>query len=41
MSTPARAGLFVYAKDLVKLASFYEAVAGMSKLHKDGELIVL
>jgi predicted enzyme related to lactoylglutathione lyase len=41
MSGPARAGLFVYAQDLVQLASFYEAVAGMSKLHEDGELIVL
>jgi predicted enzyme related to lactoylglutathione lyase len=41
MSGPARAGLFVYAKDLARLTDFYAAIAGMSKLHETSELIVL
>ncbi|WP_455205902.1 VOC family protein [Kaarinaea lacus] len=41
MSGPARAGLFVYAKDSERLARFYESVAGMSRIHKTDELIVL
>jgi predicted enzyme related to lactoylglutathione lyase len=41
MSGPARAGLFIYAKDLERVASFYEAVVGMSRLRNDGELVVL
>lgn len=38
---PARAGLFVYATDLERLASFYEALAGMRRLHQTAELVVL
>lgn len=41
MSGPARAGLFVYAKDSEGIATFYESVAGMTRLHMSDELIVL
>jgi len=41
MSGPARAGLFLYAKDLVRLADFYEAGLGMARLHAAADLIVL
>ena len=41
MPAPARAGLFVYAKDAERVAGFYEAVAGMSRLRSSGDLIVL
>lgn len=41
MPGPARAGLFVYAKDSERLARFYEAVAGMGRLSESSELTVL
>jgi predicted enzyme related to lactoylglutathione lyase len=41
MSGPARAGLFVYALDPERMSRFYEAVAGMRRLHASDELIVL
>ncbi|MEE4298180.1 MAG: hypothetical protein V2J24_01960, partial [Pseudomonadales bacterium] len=41
MAGPARAGLFVYAKDATRTARFYEAVTGMHRLHETAELIVL
>lgn len=41
MPGPARAGLFVYAKDKERLCRFYEAVAGMARLHETPELSVL
>lgn len=41
MPGPARAGLFIYAKDLERLAAFYESVAGMARLHQTDELAVL
>jgi predicted enzyme related to lactoylglutathione lyase len=41
MPRPARAGLFIYAVDSIRIASFYEAVAGMARLHETSELIVL
>ena len=41
MSGPARAGLFVYAVETQRIASFYESVGGMSRLHETPELIVL
>lgn len=41
MPGPARAGLFVYALDLHRVARFYEAVANMSRLHETPELVVL
>jgi predicted enzyme related to lactoylglutathione lyase len=41
MTGPARAGLFIYAKDLDRVAGFYEALLGMSRLHGSAELVVL
>jgi hypothetical protein len=41
MPGPGRAGLFIYAVDSARIASFYEAVAGMTRLHETHELIVL
>jgi len=41
MSGPARAGLFLYAKDMHQLAAFYEAVLGMSRVQPSEDLIVL
>ena len=41
MSGPARAGLFIYAKDSERLARFYELVAKMNRLHARDDLIVL
>jgi len=41
MPGPARAGLFIYAVDAERIASFYAALAGMTRLHERDELIVL
>lgn len=41
MTGPARAGLFIYASDMARLARFYELVAGMSRVHESAELTVL
>jgi predicted enzyme related to lactoylglutathione lyase len=41
MPGPARAGLFIYAKDLPRLARFYAAVGGMVVRHETAEMIVL
>lgn len=41
MTGPARAGLFVYAKDIERVARFYEAVASMVRRHATDELIIL
>jgi predicted enzyme related to lactoylglutathione lyase len=41
MPGPARAGLFVYASDKERLVCFYEAIAGMVRLHETPELTVL
>src|SRR5690348_4095906 len=41
MPGPARAGLFVYAKDAERLATFYASVAGMVRLHQTDDLVVL
>jgi predicted enzyme related to lactoylglutathione lyase len=41
MPSPAKSGLFLYAKDLNRLAGFYEAVLGMSRLHASEEMTVL
>jgi predicted enzyme related to lactoylglutathione lyase len=41
MPGPARAGLFVYAKDPDRVAAFYAALGGMVELHRRDELIVL
>ena len=41
MAGPAQAGLFIYAKDVARLADFYEAVLGMSRAFATEELIVV
>ncbi|MGY4515299.1 VOC family protein [Lysobacter sp. HA18] len=41
MAGPARAGLVVYAKDLERVASFYERLLGMTRLHARDEIVVL
>ena len=41
MSGPARAGVFVYAKDLERVAAFYERLLGLRRLHARDEIIVL
>ena len=41
MSGPARAGLFIYAKDLERLASFYQTLLGMSRAQAAPGLVVL
>ena len=38
---PARAGLFLYAKDLSRLADFYQSLLGMARRHSTGEVVVL
>jgi len=41
LSGPARAGLSIYAKDKQRLASFYETILGMSRIHDSAEVTVL
>jgi predicted enzyme related to lactoylglutathione lyase len=41
MPGPARAGLFIYAKDKERIARFYEVIAGMARLHEAAEITVL
>ncbi|WP_314971803.1 VOC family protein [Comamonas testosteroni] len=41
MPGPAAAGVLIYAKDFQSLASFYEQVLGMQRLHEDEHIIVL
>lgn len=41
MAGPAQAGLFIYAKDVARLATFYEKLLGMRRLHATTELVVL
>jgi catechol 2,3-dioxygenase-like lactoylglutathione lyase family enzyme len=41
MTSPARAGVYLYAKDLARLAAFYEAVLGMQAVRHSEELAVL
>lgn len=41
MTGPARAGLFIYARELGRVAGFYESLLGMSRLHASAELVVL
>lgn len=41
MSAPALAGVFIYAKDLPRLAAFYAAVLGMRQVHADDDIAVL
>lgn len=41
MTGPARAGLFIYAKELDRVAGFYQSLLGMSRLHASADLVVL
>ncbi|MGA9333997.1 MAG: VOC family protein [Rudaea sp.] len=41
MSGPAREGVFIYAKDLARLAGFYESFLGLSRVHATSQLVVL
>ena len=41
MSGPARAGLFIYAKDKERVATFYQSVLGMNRVHETLDLVVL
>lgn len=41
MSGPAREGVFVYAKDLQRLAAFYASLLGLRRVHGDAEFVVL
>lgn len=41
MSGPAQSGLFIYAKDLGRLAHFYQSILGMARVHESAELIAL
>jgi predicted enzyme related to lactoylglutathione lyase len=41
MSAPARAGVFMYAKDPDRLASFYQSVLGMTADHRTEQMTVL
>lgn len=41
MTAPARAGVFVYARDLPRLAAFYAAVLGMREVHATEDMAIL
>jgi predicted enzyme related to lactoylglutathione lyase len=41
MAGPARAGLFIYAKDLAGLADFYEKLLGLARVRATDELVIL
>ena len=41
MSAPARAGIFIYAKDPDRLSDFYQSVLGMTTGHRTDQMIVL
>ena len=41
MPNPTDAGLFAYAKDLPRLAAFYESLLGLVRIHATDELAVL
>lgn len=41
MSSPSRAGIFIYAKDPDRLAGFYQAVLGMDAAHRNDQMVVL
>ena len=38
---PARAGLFIYAKDIKRLAHFYQTLLDMARTHTTPDLVVL
>ncbi len=41
MSGSAQAGLFVYAKDPIRMVVFYESILGMTRVHASEDLVVL
>lgn len=41
MSGPAQAGLSIYAREMERLAGFYEAILGMTKIHESPDVAVL
>ncbi|WP_299491784.1 VOC family protein [Acaryochloris sp. IP29b_bin.137] len=41
MPGPAKAGLFIYAKDFNRLARFYESILMLSFIHQSDEFIIL
>ena len=41
MSAPARAGIFIYAKDPDRLSAFYQSVLDMSPAHRTDQMVVL
>ncbi len=41
MSGPACAGLSIYAKDKQRVSGFYEAILGMSRIHRTADVTVL
>ena len=41
MSGPADSGLFIYAKDIPRVAPFYEFILGMTRRHTTSHLVVL
>ena len=41
MAAPARAGLFIYAKDLANLAGFYEKLLGLARVRSTEEMVIL
>lgn len=41
MPGPARAGAVIYASDMPRLAGFYEALLGMTRLHRGDDYTVL
>lgn len=41
MPGPARSGLSIFAVDQQRVAQFYEAVLGLSRIHESQEIVVL
>jgi predicted enzyme related to lactoylglutathione lyase len=41
MAGPASSGVLIFAKDIERLAAFYETVLAMSRAHDSPELVVL
>jgi predicted enzyme related to lactoylglutathione lyase len=41
MAGPATSGVLIYAKNVERLATFYDTVLGMSRAHDSPELVVL
>ena len=41
MPSPARAGIFIYAKHPESLSAFYQSVLGMTVAHRTDQMIVL